>query len=182
MQYAFFNSQGRVETAHNDSTVDSLPASAVELTPEQFEARFDLRLDGDVLVIDPPPLAIDIDHMKARALAAIDRAAGVARARYITVAPGQEATYILKAQQAAAFKADGYAGSVPGLVQAEINATGASAQAATDAILAQEAAWSVKAAQIESARRCGKVAVGNAADAAAVEAAQAAAIAELGAL
>lgn len=124
----------------------------------------------------------DLDDAKVAALAAIDAEAGVARARYITVAPGQEATYILKAQQAAAFKAGGYAGAVPGLVQAEVDATGATAQQAADAILVQEAAWAVKAAQIESARRRGKVAVGNAADAAAVEAAQAAAIAELGAL
>lgn len=124
----------------------------------------------------------DLARTKAAALAAIDAEAGVARARYITVAPGQEATYILKAQQADAFKAGGYAGAVPGLVQAEVDATGATAQQAADAILVQEAAWAVKAAQIESARRRGKVAAGNAADAAAVEAAQAAAIAELGAL
>lgn len=128
----------------------------------------------------------DIERTKAAALAAIDAAAGAAagaaRARYITVAPGQEATYILKAQQAAAFKAGGYAGSAPGLVQAEMDATGAASQAAADDILAQEAAWGYKAAQIESARRRGKVAAGNAADAAGVQAAQAAAIAELGAL
>lgn len=124
----------------------------------------------------------DLVRTKAAALAAIDAEAGRARARYITVAPGQEATYILKAQQAAAFKAGGYAGAVPGLVQAEMDATGATAQQAADDILAQEAAWAYKAAQIESARRRGKVAAGNAAAAAAVEAARTAAIAELGAL
>lgn len=124
----------------------------------------------------------DLDDAKAAALAAIDAGAGAARARYITVAPGQEATYILKAQQAAAFKAGGYSGPAPGLVQAEMDATGATAQAAADDILAQEAAWAWKAAQIESARRRGKVAAGNAADAAGVEAVRAAAIAELGAL
>lgn len=125
---------------------------------------------------------VNLSDFKAAALAAIDAEAGVARARYITVAPGQEATYILKAQQAAAFKAGGYTGAVPGLVQAEMDATGATAQAAADDILAQEAAWAYKAAQIESARRRGKVAAGNAADAAAVETVRAAAIAELGAL
>lgn len=124
----------------------------------------------------------DVERTRAAALSAIDATAGAARARYITVAPGQEATYILKAQQAAAFKAGGYSGPAPGLVQAEMDATGATAQAAADDILAQEAAWAYKAAQIESARRRGKVAAGNAADAAAVEAARAAAIAELGTL
>lgn len=133
-------------------------------------------------VFDAHVAPSDLADAKAAALADIDAAAGAARARYITVAPGQEATYILKAQQAAAFKAGGYAGSAPGLVQAEMDATGAASQAAADDILAQEAAWGYKAAQIESARRRGKVAAGNAADAAGVQAAQAAAIAELGAL
>lgn len=117
-----------------------------------------------------------------RKLAAIDAEAGRARGRYITIAPGQEATYLLKAAQAEAFRASGYTGTVPGLVQAEIDATGAMPAAATDAILAQQVAWEAKAAQIESARRRGKVAVGNAADVEAIEIAETAAITELAAL
>ncbi len=183
MRYAFFGETGRVVFAANDHTIKPLPEGATELSAAQWDARFDLRLDAGVIVHDPlPPTVVSLDDVKAAALSAIDAEAGAARARYITVAPGQEATYILKAQQAAAFKAGGYSGPVPGLVQAEMDATGATAQAAADDILAQEAAWAYKAAQIESARRRGKVAAGNAADAASVEAARAAAIAELGAL
>lgn len=165
------------------------PVDAVEITREQHAALLAAQATGKIITAaaDGAPIAADppaptLDQVKAAALAAIDAEAGRARARYITVAPGQEATYILKAQQAAAFKAGGYAGAAPGLVQAEMDATGATAQQAADDILAQEAAWAFKAAQIESARRRGKVAAGNAADAAAVEAARAAAIAELGAL
>lgn len=121
----------------------------------------------------------DLDEAKAAALADIDAAAGAARARYITVAPGQEATYILKAQQAAVFKAGGYSGAAPGLVQAEMDATGATAQAAADDILAQEAAWAYKAAQIESARRRGKVSVNAGTDVLAVAAALQSALNEL---
>lgn len=166
-----------------------IPSDAVEITAEQHAAllaeqsagkRIVSDANGYPIAVDPPPLSLD--QVKAVALAAIDAEAGVARARYITVAPGQEATYLMKAQQSAAFKAGGYAGAVPGLVQAEMDATGATAQQAADDILAQEAAWAFKAAQIESARRRGKVAAGNAADAATVDAARAAAIAELGAL
>jgi hypothetical protein len=182
MRYAFFNSDGRVELAVNDERCRAVPAGAVELSEADWNRRFDLRMIAGVLEHDPLPPPMTLADLKAAALAAIDAEAGVARARYITVAPGQEATYILKAQQATAFKAGGYAGAVPGLVQAEMDATGATAQQAADDILAQEATWAYKAAQIESARRRGKVAAGNAADAAAVDAARAAAIAELGAL
>lgn len=168
---------------------NDIPEDAVEISSDQYSEllaaqssgmRIEGAANGAPVAVAPPPLPLD--QVKTNALIGIDVEAGRARARYITVAPGQEATYILKAQQAAAFKAGGYVGAVPGLVQAEVDATGATAQQAADAILVQEAAWAVKAAQIESARRRGKVAAGNAADAAAVEAAQAAAIAELGAL
>lgn len=167
----------------------NIPADAVEITTEHHVALLAAQSAGQRIVADANgyPVAVDppapsLDELKAAALSDIDAEAGRARARYITVAPGQEATYILKAQQAAAFKAGGYTGAAPGLVQAEMDATGATAQAAADDILAQEAAWAWKAAQIESARRRGKVAAGNAADAAGVEAARAAAITELGAL
>lgn len=168
---------------------DAIPADAIGITTEQHAAllaaqsvgkRIVADADGYPIAVDPP--APSLAELLAAALSEIDAEAGRARARYITVAPGQEATYILKAQQAGAFKAAGYTGAVPGLVQAEMDATGATAQAAADDILAQEAAWAYKAAQIESARRRGKVAAGNAADAAGVVAARAAAIAELGAL
>lgn len=137
--------------------------------------------DGATLaaIVNPP----DFPAIKTAALAAIDAAAGAARARYITIAPGQEATYLIKADQATAFKAAAYTGTVPGLVQAEIDATGATAQQAADDILAQEAAWAVLAALIESARRRGKVAVAACAnDVSAIDAAKTAAVAELGGL
>lgn len=166
-----------------------IPADAVEITEAEHIALLEAQstgklIEGDAtgqpVAIDPP--ALSLADTKAASLKEIDAAAGVARGRYITIAPGQEATYLIKSQQAAAFKASGYTGAVPGLVQAEIDATGAAAQQATDDILAQEAAWSVIAAQIESARRRGKVAVGNAADLAAVAVARDAALAELAVL
>lgn len=165
---------------------ENIPPDVQRITREEHAALMQGQSEGKRIVADangypvlqdppPPPL----DQVRAAAAAAIDAAAGLARSRYITVAPGQEGTYLLKAQQAAAFKAAGYTGPVPGLVQAEVDATGATAQQAADDILAQEAAWTAKAAQIESARRRGKVAVSNAADAAGIEAARASAVAEL---
>lgn len=95
----------------------------------------------------------------ARAAAEIDAKAGEVRKRYITSVPGQDATYLLKERHAEAYKAAGYAGAVPAMIQAEAAATGLSAQAAADSILAERDAWLTKAAQIEQARRSGKISV-----------------------
>lgn len=151
-----------------DGTQDEwIPSQLVSITDSEADA-----------IRNPPPT---LSQSIASALTDIDADAGKARARYITIAPGQEATYLLKAQQAVAFKAAGYTGPVPGLVQAEIDATGATATVATDAILTQQAAWEAKAAQIESARRTGKVHVASATNVAAVKAALDIALAALAA-
>lgn len=99
---------------------------------------------------------------KQEMLAHIDAKAGAVRACYITIAPGQEATYLLKSQQAKAFALAGFAGPVPGLIQAEITATGLTAQAVTTQIMAEESAWAYLAGQIESIRRSSKQAITNA--------------------
>ncbi len=115
---------------------------------------------------------------------AIDAKAEEVRLRYITPGAGQAATYLVKERQAEEFRAAGYAGAVPAMVQAEVSATGASAQAACDLILGQRDAWIAKAAQIEEVRRRRKVALDAlaAGDSAALELELGQAIAELGAL
>lgn len=104
-------------------------------------------------------LDMDINLAKKEAAINIDRAAGEARCKFITTVPGQGETYILKAKQAELFKAANYTGTVPGLIQAEVDATGTTAQQATDFILMMQELWLGKATQIESARRRGKVLV-----------------------
>jgi hypothetical protein len=67
---------------------------------------YDRAMSGDwgpIAEYQPPSLS---DYKEA-AKDAIDRAAGRARARYITVAPGQEATYQAKAAEADAYVAAG---------------------------------------------------------------------------
>lgn len=64
MRYAFFNAEGRVDTAHNDDTVSQLPEGAVALTEKQFSERFDLRFVDGKLTIDP--FVIPIDQIKVR--------------------------------------------------------------------------------------------------------------------
>lgn len=94
----------------------------------------------------------------------IDMAASEARHRYISSGVGQESTYLMKAQQSKDFKAAGYTGDIPSLIQAEMIATGLNAQDATDYILTQEAQWAYLAGQIETIRRTGKIAVSNMTD------------------
>lgn len=49
MRYAYFNPEGRVDTAHNDDTLKVVPEGAVELTQAQFEDRFNLMYrDGNL--------------------------------------------------------------------------------------------------------------------------------------
>lgn len=92
----------------------------------------------------------------------IDAKAGAVRECYITIAPGQEATYMLKAEDARNYKAAGYTGTVPPLVNAEATATGTTATQATDRILYEQEMWRQLAAMIEGTRRAGKIAVSNA--------------------
>lgn len=51
MKFAFFDETGRVREAHNDDTKEGLPDGAVELTDEQWEARWDLVLTGGTVSV-----------------------------------------------------------------------------------------------------------------------------------
>lgn len=139
--YALKNTEGsilRVETFNESPPV---LAAAKGLTWE--------------LHVEPPPAQVSIQ----RAHEIIDRFAGDARARYITVAPGQEGTYLEKRRQAQAFADAGYTGTPPAYIAAEAAATGSTATQAAQLILAQAAAWDVKGAEIEGCRRKWKIAV-----------------------
>ncbi len=176
----------------------NIPSDAVEITSAEHAAllaaqssgkRIEAYANGYPVAVDPPPPTMA--EVQAAALAAIDAAAGAARGRYITVATGQEATYMLKESQARAYAAAGYpAASVATypMVRAEAYAvygpapTAAETMAACDAIIAQADAWIDKAAAIEQARIGGKRTVTGATDLAGVDAACDAALTALGLL
>ena len=110
---------------------------------------------GEVTPPPPPP----VEEVRPAALSAIDLAAGRARARFITTAPGQESVYQLKREHALNYAAAGYTGDVPAMVAAEAVAQGITEQAAADFILATAEQWIAVAAQIEQLRQAGKTAV-----------------------
>lgn len=68
MKFAYFDQAGRVETAHNDDTLQALPTGAVALTATQFDNRFDLLLVGSTLtespIVKPAPTLADLKTAK----------------------------------------------------------------------------------------------------------------------
>ena len=91
---------------------------------------------------------------RTQAKTAIDAAAGEARQRHITIAPGQAETYMAKAAQAEAYLA---AGSPPDMtgwawIQADADAFGISVTTAATSILANRDAWTQLGAHIEEVR------------------------------
>lgn len=128
--------------------------------------------------------ARDLNDAKTDGKLTIDGAAGRARSRYITTAPGQEMTYLEKADQAADYVTAGYPADTSNypFIQAEMNATGKSKEDAADDILTQKSAWITVGVQIEEHRLGGKGAVDAAIDLAGVDSAVAAAVALLDAV
>ena len=94
----------------------------------------------------------------------IDNHAGATRARFITIAPGQELTYQKKAAEAADYVLAGYPADLTNypFINAEASSTGKTPTETADAIITQELAWRIAGAAIEGARMGGKKAVDDA--------------------
>lgn len=73
MQYGFFGENGRIESAHNDDTVQVLPEGAIALTDEHWNIRFDLILENGQLSINPLPPAVIPEITKFTPLEFLDR-------------------------------------------------------------------------------------------------------------
>jgi hypothetical protein len=147
-------------------TPAQIPSDAVAISQVEYNALMEGQSLGNTIGADAngnpiliPPVPATLAQVQASALTGLDAGAETLRSKFITANSGQVATYLLKQSQAQAYQVAGYTGTVPSLVQSEVAATGATAQAATDSILAQYAAWVGLAAAIETVRRSAKVAV-----------------------
>lgn len=118
------------------------------------------------------PPALTLDQVKAELCAQIDADAGRERAAYITVAPGQEMTYMEKRAEAVAYveAADPDPADYP-LLSAEAAATGQTIAAVAAIVIAQYEAWRVIGSAIEGVRMGGKATVNAAVDLAGAQAA-----------
>ena len=136
-------------------------------------------------VLTPEQQAALLARAVATAQAQVDKAAGETRARYITVVPGQEATYILKEQQAREYVAALHSDAPPAnasawpLVMAEATATGADPSTAALAVIAQADAWMPLNAHIEQVRIGAKRAIESLSEIEEIRAASATACATL---
>lgn len=149
-----------------------------------YQAHLDA--GGAVLpaVVTAPPTAAD-DAYRAEARRRIDEAAGRARARYVTVGPAQDATYLAKYQQAQDYLAAGplvVLSDYP-WIEAEATACGMSGEAAATRIKTLGDAWAgTIGPAIEAARIAGKDAVTPLATRPEVDAQVAVTLATLGAI
>lgn len=182
------------ELRPNYKAAGTWPEDAIELTAEEHATlragldagkRIAPGPDGRPILVDPPPPPIA--DIKAAALAAIDAAAGKARARYITAAPGQEATYQAKSVEAESYIAAGRpADATPyPILYAEAAVRGISVSDMADMVIALRDQWTAMAAQIEAQRIKGKLAVDAATasdDRVGIDAARTAAVTALEAL
>lgn len=125
----------------------AIPADAVEIPAEVHAQLLTDQSQGAIIqpddngypvaVFPPPP---SLDQIKADLCARIDREADAARLK-ITGDPLRVIEYQKAEEEAAAYKAAGYTGTVPPMVLSWAEAKGWTSQQATDDILAVAAAW-----------------------------------------
>ena len=130
---------------------------------------------------DPPdPPVVTLEEFKTTNKHLIDNAAAVARVKYTTGIVHQGSVYILKAEQAQAFKDAGYpSGSIDDYpwIKEEADGLGDTYQDTADGILAKRTQWAdVLGPSIERERLVGKRNVDDAVDETAVTAAKDAAV------
>lgn len=125
-----------------------LPETAWEVTPDSVRVLYS--------VTDKPPteMAAALTELKAAAVERVNREAGEARARYITVAVGQEGTYLEKAREARAYLSD----TAPDpahypYLSAEAECTGQTVDAVALLVAATADAWTPVNARIEGLRQ-----------------------------
>lgn len=107
--------------------------------------------------------AARLQARKTEAVAQVNRQAGESRSRYITVTPGQEATYIMKEAEVKAYlAAENPVDTDYPILKAEADACGMTLAAVASLVSSTAAAWRQVAAQIEGLRRGAIVAIESA--------------------
>ncbi|MFZ4411125.1 MAG: hypothetical protein ACOYOH_27535, partial [Paracraurococcus sp.] len=137
--------------------------SVVEITAEECEAvrngMAGWRVEDGALTYSAP--SVPLEAAKVAAVASIDRAAELARLRFITGGAGQALAYTAKEAEARAFVAPGSDADYPYLAaERDVQAgVGVSATLATVAaqVIAQANAWRSTGATIERLRRGAKL-------------------------
>jgi len=146
--------------------VDDVTQGALDISLTSYETQHDV---------------LFLAKYKVAAHKEVDKVAGIARMRYLTIVPGQEITYQEKAAEATDYVAAGYPVDTTSYprIEAEVSATGKTASQAADDILSTRSAWIAVGASIEQERIGGKVNIASAVDISGIDAAKDTAIANL---
>lgn len=150
-----------------DTTINTIiPKDAIEISSEQHAALLSCLNTGGSIEVDsggapqavPAPLPTLADVQTSQCMH-IDAAADQVYVAIGGPSPGRLAEYRQANDDATAYKAAGYSGTVPETVQCWATAQNWTAQQAADDILATAAAWESVLVAIRSARLGGKAAV-----------------------
>lgn len=150
-----------------DEQADYIPISVHD--EERIDHRiavWDAATSAPAIAPYVPPVVV-VEDVRSAALVQIDAHAGDTRARFITVAPGQELTYQEKSEEAADFVAAGYPADTTSypFIEAEMAAYGKTSTQAADDILSRKSMWIAAGSEIERHRLSGKTQVAAAATA-----------------
>lgn len=137
------------------------PAAALDLWSDAELAAIGVTRTPLPPPVPPPP--VPLAEVKRDLKAAIDAAAEIERARYITPGAGQAMTYTAKAAEAARYIERGGIGDYP-LLSAELGVTGETLQQVAQVVINMHSQWQSIGAAIERARLSAKAAVDAAAD------------------
>lgn len=183
-KFAAYDSNGNIYTYY-DSIDSPVPdaASTIEITDEQWQACIELPgytvKNGALVAPTPPTAAEQLGNIQLDLCASIDAAADSAYIQIGGPSPGRLAEYQQANTDAQAFKAAGYTGTVPPTVASWVTASGMTAQAAADNIIATATAWIAVLEAIRDARLVGKKSVNDATTVTDAQAAASAAIANI---
>jgi hypothetical protein len=153
-------------TKPGDTLIIGENSYSIALINDNNLLTLDSEFTGDSILlgryrIESAPVIESLDAIRARVATEVDARAGATRLKFITVSPGQEATYIAKLDDAKAFVAAGYPEDASAFIwiSAEAAATGATPTQVADLIIYTAGLWSQVGAAIEGARQAAKIAI-----------------------
>ena len=141
-------------------TMGDLPPQTIEAVEAVLATRGDWLTGATVLPAAAGSISLAAYMEQCRTQ--VDALASACRLRFISAGVGQEATYVIKAQEAHAYRLAGYPADTSQYpyVAAEAAATGLSAQAAADALMTTADTWNyILGPRIEGIRRAKKLAL-----------------------
>lgn len=168
MEYrnAQYNAEGTIEMEVNHPRFGWVPFTASPDDAEKHSRDLFEEAQANAAPYVAPPLSEVAPAARLAAKVRIDRAAGKARARYVSAGELVEQEYLQAKRATEAWRADGSpAGDIPADIQVWADAAGMTAEQAAQDIEATAAGWAQVLTAIRQIRLSGKSAIDAAPDA-----------------